>query len=45
LSGTEETQGEESKWSLQELACESGYQSALAAEGSIGPVKIFRQKQ
>jgi 4'-phosphopantetheinyl transferase len=45
LSGTEETQGEESKWSLQDLACESGYQSALAAEGSIGPVKIFRQKQ
>jgi 4'-phosphopantetheinyl transferase len=44
LSGTEETQGEESKWSLRELACESGYKSALAAEGSIGPVKIFRQK-
>jgi 4'-phosphopantetheinyl transferase len=37
-------QEEESQWSLFELACQSGYASAMAVEGSIGAMRIFQQK-
>lgn len=37
-----ETQGDESRWSLVELDCQGGYASALAVEGSVAAVKIFR---
>jgi 4'-phosphopantetheinyl transferase len=35
---------EESQWSLLELACQTGYASALAVEGPIGAVGIFQQR-
>ena len=44
LLAAAETRGEESQWSLLELACQTGYASALAVEGLIGAVRIFRQR-
>jgi 4'-phosphopantetheinyl transferase len=44
LLAAAETRGEESQWSLSELGCQTGYASALAVEGSIGTVQIFRKK-
>ncbi len=44
LLAAAETRGEESQWSLLELACQPGYASALAVEGLIGAVRIFRQR-
>jgi 4'-phosphopantetheinyl transferase len=45
LLAAAETRGEESQWSLVELGCQTGYASALAVEGSIGTVQIFRTKK
>jgi 4'-phosphopantetheinyl transferase len=45
LSAADKTRHEESQWSLFELECQSGYASALAVEGVVGTVKIFRQNR
>ncbi len=44
LLAADRSQREESPWSLSELACEPGYASALAMEGPIREIKIFRER-
>lgn len=39
-----EPSGEELQWSLEEIECNPGYAAALAVEGSIAGLRIFRQK-